>query len=1429
MKSNSTTCDPHRVELFLQQKLSDDEQTAFELHLDDCHDCRRRLETAAAADDAWSAVRDSLRDPPMLPSPSGRGGEGEDEPDDDSALDYVANEEASSGPATIVKLLAPTDDDRMIGRWGTYEVVGVVGTGGMGVVLKAFDAALNRYVAIKILAPHLGTSGAAIKRFAREAKAAAAVVHDNVIEIYGVSEAAGLPYLVMPYVRGPSLQRRLNDEGPLAVVEILRVAMQAAAGLAAAHAQGLVHRDVKPANILLADGIERVKLTDFGLARAADDASLTKTGVIAGTPQYMSPEQARGEPVDPRSDLFSLGSVLYAMCTGRPPFRAETSYGVLRRITDEEPRPIREINPDIPDWLCGIVARLMAKRPDDRFQSAHEVAALLEQCLAHVQQPTVVPLPIVAGTLRVPSAPNSPPLPGEGQGVRVMDSPRLSGEGQGVRAAANSLRSRKSLLKGTLAMLTLLGISLFAVGVVSTNPPDISGKWQGEGWGQVALTQTAPGEYTGTYTDTVAKEKGPGKIDLKWSRIERRYNGTWREGKDDRFGELSVRFADKEICGALTTDAKSKINPATPPLADVTWTRIKTVAEEEHNGHATGTAGTAEESAKLAIEQIDIGKDKVVVKGHAPAGARISFYAGERSNGFACAFPKSTRFTATLQNDDAGLSCRVVPDDGDAVLALVGAKQIGSVVLSDGHFEFRPRGVHKESDGAQTATIGKWVTTSGREVPIGVTLTPPQAPTIPHSSALQFNGTSAYVDLGRRLDFRKDSTFSVAFWMKSPGPNDGRGQQAIVGNGAGFFKHNAPGWTVFVAHAGYIYFQLHGSGTHFVNELQAWHIGTCVRDGRWHHVVVTYNGNQDLSGVVIYIDGAAKSLGSDSNNLRDGDTRSNLHATVGAAPGSNDNFYQGALSELLIFDRVITRDEVAKLYANGAVNYGAVGVDGLIAGYHLNEGLGTTVADFSGRGNNGTLHGGVMWAGSTGRVIPPSLPPGSRYQLLLITGGSIRATSSDINVYNDFAAAQITNPALTSLGASWKALVSTPSVSARKNAPTSTLPIYNTRGQLIALNSSDLWDSTISTSILDQYGQSDQRLAWTGTSPSGESYFGPWSLGGGGGFGGVGPHVAVVGAGAGGGDLGTLLDWRWVAAGLLPWTEGHPVFALSTPITVVTREKEKAQETLPPHHRAIQFDGNYYAKVEPPPKFTSGDFSISLWLNPVRSGDWAYPFMRGFCWRDQRGDIGLQFNVDSGKLGFEARTADNDWLFGWGQLESRLRGAVHYGQWNHVVVTRHGDTYTMWMNGARAGSEKSAADISDADNTNPFIVGGFTYKQGVGTMYQGALDDFRIFRRCLSDKEIGELYKSSGDEAALKGEGRMKVAPLSAVGANPPETGRTQETQWTPENIKKDPVGYLTWAIDQTDATKTRLEAAQVALTKQRRDLRLCKTISYRN
>src|SRR5262249_4391644 len=234
--------------------------------------------------------------------------------------------------------LGPAAKPGSLGRLGHYEVLEVVGRGGMGVVLRAFDEKLHRVIALKVLDSALASNGSARQRFVREARAAASGSHDNVIALHAVEDTGPVPYLVMQFIHGKTLQQKLDAAGPLPVPEILRIGLQVAAGLAAAHAQGLIHRDIKPANILLENSIERVKITDFGLARAADDASLTRSGVIAGTPAYMSPEQAEGEKVDHRSDLFSFGSVLYALCTGRPPFRAETAMAVLRRVCDDVPR-----------------------------------------------------------------------------------------------------------------------------------------------------------------------------------------------------------------------------------------------------------------------------------------------------------------------------------------------------------------------------------------------------------------------------------------------------------------------------------------------------------------------------------------------------------------------------------------------------------------------------------------------------------------------------------------------------------------------------------------------------------------------------------------------------------------------------------------------------------------------------------------------------------------------------------------------------------------------------------------------------------------------------------------------------------------------------------------------------------------------------------
>jgi WD40 repeat protein len=306
--------------------------------------------------------------------------------------------------------LAPSERPESLGRLGHYEVQALVGRGGMGVVLKAFDENLHRVVAVKVMAPQLAVSATARQRFIREARAAAAVTHDHIVTIHGVEEAGGLPYIVMQYVDGVSLQERLDRSGPLALREVLRIGMQTASGLAAAHKQGLVHRDIKPANILLENGVERVKITDFGLARAADDASLTQSGVVAGTPQYMSPEQAEGKPVDARSDLFSLGSVLYAMCAGVPPFRGSMTPAVLRRVVEDTPRPLREVNPEVPAWLAATVDRLHAKDPAVRFQSAAEVAELLGGHLAHLQHPSQVaaPEPLPAAPPARAEAPGPP-------------------------------------------------------------------------------------------------------------------------------------------------------------------------------------------------------------------------------------------------------------------------------------------------------------------------------------------------------------------------------------------------------------------------------------------------------------------------------------------------------------------------------------------------------------------------------------------------------------------------------------------------------------------------------------------------------------------------------------------------------------------------------------------------------------------------------------------------------------------------------------------------------------------------------------------------------------------------------------------------------------------------------------------------------------
>ena len=370
MKLNHTHYDRESLARFLRGELSDVELQDLEMHLSGCPSCRSRLEESTASANEWHALRDCLSD--------------------------KQNADATPGLedlAALKRLMGPSDDPRMMGRIGTYEIVGLLGRGGMGVVFKAFDPSLNRYVAVKMLAPVLIPSEVFKQRFLREAQSAAAVVHDNVVGIHAISEWQGNPYLVMTFVRGQSLQSRLQYRGHLSLREVLRIGLQISAGLEAAHAQGLIHRDIKPANILLESDVDRVKITDFGIAKAIDDLRFTGTNTLLGTPEYMSPEQARDEELDYRTDLFSLGCVLYEASSGRSPFRSSTPYGVIRKVIDVNPPSVRSLVSELPEWFAEIIRRLLSKDKNSRFQSAAEVAALLKQCLAHVEQPQLVPFP----------------------------------------------------------------------------------------------------------------------------------------------------------------------------------------------------------------------------------------------------------------------------------------------------------------------------------------------------------------------------------------------------------------------------------------------------------------------------------------------------------------------------------------------------------------------------------------------------------------------------------------------------------------------------------------------------------------------------------------------------------------------------------------------------------------------------------------------------------------------------------------------------------------------------------------------------------------------------------------------------------------------------------------------------------------------------
>jgi serine/threonine-protein kinase len=273
------------------------------------------------------------------------------------------------------------DDLRVLGN--RYEIHQRLARGGMAQVYLSRDRALDRPVAVKELVPEFATDPSFVERFRREAQAAANLAHPNIVGVYDWGTQDGTYYIVMEYVDGPSLSQVIRRDGPLHPRRAAEIASEVAAALGFAHSRGVVHRDVKPGNVLLTS-TGQSKVTDFGIARAlsSPEEDLTQAGSVMGTATYFSPEQAQGLPVDPRTDLYSLGVVLYEMVTGRPPFSGETPLAIAYKHVQDQPAPPSTVVPDLPAGLEAVIMKLLQKRPDDRYASAEDLRTDLNRFLA---------------------------------------------------------------------------------------------------------------------------------------------------------------------------------------------------------------------------------------------------------------------------------------------------------------------------------------------------------------------------------------------------------------------------------------------------------------------------------------------------------------------------------------------------------------------------------------------------------------------------------------------------------------------------------------------------------------------------------------------------------------------------------------------------------------------------------------------------------------------------------------------------------------------------------------------------------------------------------------------------------------------------------------------------------------------------------------
>ena len=390
-------------------------------------------------------------------------------------------------------MTSPASDSRPAERFGTYKVLDLLGAGGMGRVYRALDEALQREVALKTLLPALAADSEFVSRFTREARSAAALNHPNITQIYAIGQEGEIPYFAMELIRGQSLDGLVKDQGPVDAARAAGYITQAASGLRHAAQKGLIHRDVKPSNLMLAeDGT--VKITDFGLAKAArTDARLTATGEVLGSPGYISPEQAQGQPIDLRSDIYSLGASFYHLVTGRLPFEAPTAVAMIMKHMNEPVRSPRVINANVPFPIAAVIQKMMAKRPSDRFQDYDTLLRELERATLDTPPVTTVAMEGVAGAAR-----RRPGAPAPAAGAAPA-------KGRPVPEVAPE-RSRSVPYLPLLLLVTVMGL----VGAGVWQKLNAARAPENEASGRIAESSSQPIESEGSFTSHPASHPGSG-------------------------------------------------------------------------------------------------------------------------------------------------------------------------------------------------------------------------------------------------------------------------------------------------------------------------------------------------------------------------------------------------------------------------------------------------------------------------------------------------------------------------------------------------------------------------------------------------------------------------------------------------------------------------------------------------------------------------------------------------------------------------------------------------------------------------------------------------------------------------------------------------------------------------------------------------------